>query len=76
MRETDEIQIPSSTHINIDSNLHDGIDIRLGDLDLKSAANGKAEYWLNIERRLVDEGWYMGTQASQAGTEEECVLSR
>lgn len=53
-----------------------GIDIRLGDLDLKSAANGKAEYWLNIEKRLIDEGWYMGTQASQVGTEGECALSR
>lgn len=76
MREADEIQIPSSTHINTDSNLRDGIDIRLGDLDLKSAANGKAEYWLNIERRLIDEGWYMGVHASQAGTDGECVLSR
>ncbi|RAO70548.1 uncharacterized protein BHQ10_006560 [Talaromyces amestolkiae] len=52
------------------------IDIRLGDLDLKSAANGKAEYWLNIEKRLIDEGWYMGTQTSQAATEGECALSR
>ncbi|KUL85258.1 hypothetical protein ZTR_08974 [Talaromyces verruculosus] len=67
------LKIPSSTHF---SNVQAGIDIRLGDLDLKSAANGKAEYWLNIEKRLIDEGWYMGTQASQIGTEGECALSR
>ncbi|OKL58867.1 hypothetical protein UA08_05944 [Talaromyces atroroseus] len=52
------------------------IDLRLGDLDLKSAANGKAEYWLDIENRLIDEGWYMGQQASQDRTKGECVLSR
>ncbi|KAE8551975.1 hypothetical protein EYB25_005866 [Talaromyces marneffei] len=70
------LKIPSSTHLSSGTDLPAGIDIRLGDLDLKSAANGKAEYWLDIERRLINEGWYMGTQPGQAGTEGECVLSR
>jgi inositol-pentakisphosphate 2-kinase len=70
------VQIPSSTHLSSETDLQARIDIRLGDLDLKSAANGKAEYWLNIEKRLIDEGWYIGAQSSQAGTNGECVLSR
>lgn len=64
----------TNTKTNTDTEID--IDIRLGDLDLKSAANGKAEYWLGIEKRLICEGWYMGQQPSQAKTEGECVLSR
>ncbi|KAI9931241.1 hypothetical protein ASPWEDRAFT_166812 [Aspergillus wentii DTO 134E9] len=37
------------------------VEVRLGDLDLKTGAGGKAQYWLNLEKRMVDEGWYMGT---------------
>ena len=33
-----------------------GVEARLGDLDLKSPA--KAEYWKNLEARLINEGWY------------------
>ncbi|KAI9800036.1 MAG: Inositol-pentakisphosphate 2-kinase [Piccolia ochrophora] len=35
---------------------------RLGDLDLKAPGAGKAEYWRGIEMRLIDEGWYTGTE--------------
>ncbi|KAL6234499.1 hypothetical protein BDW75DRAFT_251402 [Aspergillus navahoensis] len=38
------------------------VEIRLGDLDLKTAGGGKAQYWLELEHRLISEGWYMGTK--------------
>ncbi|KAA6411524.1 MAG: hypothetical protein FRX48_04804 [Lasallia pustulata] len=37
---------------------------RLGDLDWKTPGGRKAEYWLDTERRLIDEGWYTGTEES------------
>ncbi|EED14925.1 conserved hypothetical protein [Talaromyces stipitatus ATCC 10500] len=70
------VKIPSSAGQKMDTDIAHNIDIRVGDLDLKSAANGKAEYWLNIERRLIDERWYMGQRESQSVTEKECALSR
>ncbi|KAL4908913.1 hypothetical protein BDW74DRAFT_74756 [Aspergillus multicolor] len=39
------------------------VEIRLGDLDLKTAAGGKAQYWLDLEHRLISEGWYMGANS-------------
>ncbi|MCJ1297675.1 Inositol-pentakisphosphate 2-kinase [Hypocenomyce scalaris] len=38
------------------------VQARLGDLDWKSPDGKKAEYWLETERRLINEGWYMGTE--------------
>jgi inositol-pentakisphosphate 2-kinase len=38
------------------------IEARLGDLDLKSSAGQKAEYWRTLERSLIDGGWYTGTE--------------
>lgn len=38
------------------------IEARLGDLDLKSSAGEKAEYWRSLERSLIDGGWYTGTE--------------
>lgn len=38
------------------------IEARLGDLDLKSSAGKKAEYWRSLESSLIDEGWYTGTE--------------
>lgn len=35
---------------------------RIGDLDLKSPENGKAKYWIEVERKLRNEGWYTGTE--------------
>ncbi|KAH8704175.1 inositol-pentakisphosphate 2-kinase-domain-containing protein [Talaromyces proteolyticus] len=52
------------------------IELRLGDLDLKTAASGKASYWRSIENRLILEGWYMGENPSQVQTSGECALSR
>ncbi|PYI15390.1 inositol-pentakisphosphate 2-kinase [Aspergillus violaceofuscus CBS 115571] len=48
------------------------VEIRLGDLDLKTGAGGKAKYWLDLEHRLNDEGWYVGARSSVS--ENECAL--
>ncbi|KKA22553.1 hypothetical protein T310_3400 [Rasamsonia emersonii CBS 393.64] len=48
------------------------IEVRLGDLDLKTAAGGKAEYWLDIENRLIEGGWYAGEGPCQGHS--ECAL--
>lgn len=50
-----ELQIPRSCS--------GAIEARLGDLDLKSGRGEKGEYWRGTERRLIEEGWYMGTEA-------------
>ncbi|KAL3476961.1 inositol-pentakisphosphate 2-kinase [Aspergillus californicus] len=39
------------------------VEIRLGDLDLKTACGGKAQYWQDTEHRLINEGWYMGAKS-------------
>ncbi|EYE99925.1 inositol-pentakisphosphate 2-kinase [Aspergillus ruber CBS 135680] len=48
------------------------VEVRLGDLDLKTGAGGKAQYWLDLENRLISQGWYSGTNCGQASS--ECVL--
>jgi inositol-pentakisphosphate 2-kinase len=40
------------------------VEIRLGDLDLKTASGGKAQYWLDLEHRLINDGWYMGAKGN------------
>nr|KMM64063.1 inositol-pentakisphosphate 2-kinase [Coccidioides posadasii RMSCC 3488] len=39
-------------------------EVRLGDLDFKSGTGGKLEYWRGIETRLIEDGWYQGTDAA------------
>lgn len=51
------------------------IEARLGDLDLKTSSGRKAEYWRNLERRLIDEGWYGATEKDSAQHENFCQLS-
>lgn len=46
------------------------VEIRLGDLDLKTGAGGKAQYWVDLETRLINEGWYSGMGQDQ----NMCVL--
>lgn len=48
---------------------NESVQAKIGDLDLKSPANGKAKYWIDIERKLIDEGWYadMGRMGYLAG---------
>ncbi|KAL4873089.1 hypothetical protein BDV12DRAFT_193020 [Aspergillus spectabilis] len=51
-------------YIKIPRNEKGRIEIRLGDLDLKTAGGGKAQYWLDLEHRMVSEGWYMCAKAN------------
>ncbi|KAJ5539291.1 Inositol-pentakisphosphate 2-kinase [Penicillium frequentans] len=48
------------------------VEIRLGDLDLKTGAGGKSTYWRKIELQLLDGGWYSGSNSSQ--DHSECAL--
>ncbi|KAJ5129284.1 Inositol-pentakisphosphate 2-kinase [Penicillium bovifimosum] len=48
------------------------VQIRLGDLDLKSGAGGKAGYWRDLETQLIEEGWYRGSNIGQGSS--ECAL--
>ncbi|GFG10893.1 inositol-pentakisphosphate 2-kinase [Aspergillus udagawae] len=50
------------------------VEIRLGDLDLKTGAGGKAQYWLNLESQLIAEGWYLGNSTGLSPS--ECLLQR
>ncbi|KAJ5090312.1 Inositol-pentakisphosphate 2-kinase [Penicillium argentinense] len=50
------------------------VQIRLGDLDLKTGAGGKAQYWRDLEHQLIDEGWYRGSNPGQEPS--ECALAR
>ena len=47
-------------------------EIRLADLDLKTSGGGKLESWARIERRLVQEGWYMGTENADSQGQRFC----
>lgn len=51
------------------------VEARLGDFDLKSPKNGKADYWKSTEQRLIDEGWYAGTEDSPRPKRKSCLLS-
>lgn len=51
------------------------IEARLGDLDLKTSSGRKAEYWRNLEMRLIDEGWYGATEKDSGQHENFCQLS-
>ena len=52
----------------------DSIEARLGDLDLKTG-KGKAEYWRESERLLIDGGWYTGTEKGESAGENLCQLA-
>ena len=36
------------------------LDVKLIDLDLKLATSSKRKQWIEMERRLIEEGWYEG----------------
>lgn len=38
----------------------EAVEMRLGDLDLKSANEDKIKHWTDLERSLIEEGWYEG----------------
>jgi inositol-pentakisphosphate 2-kinase len=53
----------------------DGIEARLGDLDFKQPE--KLKRWKEVERQLIDDGWYVNTEAESMWCEETiCRLSR
>ena len=45
-----------------DENQKSRVEVRIGDLDLKSPEGGKVAYWKAIEEELISGGWYMGTE--------------
>jgi len=47
---------------------------RIGDLDLKS--KDKVQSWRGIERMLIEEGWYEGTENEESRQPVVCRLSR
>lgn len=52
-----------------------GIEARLGDLDFKQPE--KLGRWRDMERGLIDEGWYVNAEAESVWCEESiCQLSR
>ena len=52
-----------------------GIEARLGDLDFKQPE--KLGRWKDLEKRLIDEGWYVNAEAQSVWSEESiCQLSR
>ena len=61
--------------LQVPTNQEGSIEARLGDLDLKTSLGRKADYWRNIERRLIDEGWYTATEQDHARHGNHCLLS-
>ncbi|KAL4785291.1 inositol-pentakisphosphate 2-kinase [Aspergillus varians] len=59
-------------YIKMPRNEKGRVEIRFGDLDLKTASGGKAQYWLDLEHRLISEGWYMGAKSNTQPY--ECAL--
>jgi inositol-pentakisphosphate 2-kinase len=47
---------------------------RIGDLDLKS--KDKIGYWRAIEKQLIDEGWYQGSETRESRQPLLCRLNR
>lgn len=52
-----------------------GIEARLGDLDLKTSGGMKGDYWRALERVLVENGWYAGTELGGVGVDNFCQLA-
>lgn len=52
-------------YIKLSKDEKGSIEVRLGDLDLKTGAGGKAKYWLDLESRLILEGWYAGAHGGE-----------
>ncbi|KAJ5414358.1 Inositol-pentakisphosphate 2-kinase [Penicillium cosmopolitanum] len=60
--------------IKIPGNESEPVEIRLGDLDLKTGAGGKAQYWRDLERQLIDGGWYCTSSSDSSQKQSECAL--
>jgi inositol-pentakisphosphate 2-kinase len=44
--------------VNMDAGPGEGVECKIGDLDMKSKANGKEAYWRDTEKCLIEEGFY------------------
>lgn len=51
----------------------DSVEARIADLDMKTAAHGKGEYWRELERELVEGGWYEGLDGGKDGVANWCM---
>ncbi|KAK6358836.1 Inositol-pentakisphosphate 2-kinase [Orbilia brochopaga] len=47
------------------------VQARLGDFDVKSGEGGKSAYWVQLERDLIDGGWYSGTEEGELPWKEK-----
>lgn len=47
-------------------------EVRLADLDLKTSGGGKLEMWARTEQRLIEEGWYMGSENGESRGHRLC----
>ena len=54
--------------------LDGSIEVRLGDLDMKSPR--KVAYWRSLEEDLIRDGWYTATEVYDCDKAVECALQR
>ncbi|KAF7504391.1 hypothetical protein GJ744_002257 [Endocarpon pusillum] len=47
-------------------------EVRLADFDFKSSGGGKLERWVRTEQRLIEEGWYMGSENAESRGHRFC----
>jgi inositol-pentakisphosphate 2-kinase len=47
-------------------------EVRLADLDLKTSEGGKLARWAGMERRLIEGGWYTGTEDAESRGQRLC----
>ncbi|KAF8455909.1 inositol-pentakisphosphate 2-kinase-domain-containing protein [Terfezia claveryi] len=60
------LKVDLSTPPARDPNASDeSVQARIGDLDLKSPENGKAKYWIDVENKLCEGGWYTATEKTR-----------
>ncbi|KAJ5477295.1 hypothetical protein N7539_007439 [Penicillium diatomitis] len=62
-----------TVYIKIPQDEGSQVEVRLGDLDLKSSAGGKAQYWRDLETDLIEGGWYHGRD-EDATNDHGCLL--
>ncbi|KAH0558571.1 hypothetical protein GP486_004778 [Trichoglossum hirsutum] len=62
-----------SIYVKVPKEEGGSIEARIGDLDIKSPDNGKAEYWRALESGLIDEGWYTGVEKDPQPDQTWCV---
>jgi inositol-pentakisphosphate 2-kinase len=61
-----------SLYMQVPQDLSAPVVAKIGDLDLKRPE--KAEYWKDVERPLLEEGWYAGTEKEEDRQPLDCNL--